>query len=193
MKLATQILLGFLIAISIDLMDSFVNYRLTLQVKKNLEFLDRSETVIRESNALNERILQMQASFRGFLLTGDETYLERYSGGKTAVPGMMAAERSLVPLAGERAILDSVASLYGQWILNSDTLIDIKRNSGGIRGDPGQQALLDTRFRQTRQQRYNTRLADLFSALETSEYEQRNNRRAVLAAATSRTDAYSFF
>jgi len=43
MKLATKIVLGFLIAISIDLLDSFVNYLLTLRVKTTSEFLLRSD------------------------------------------------------------------------------------------------------------------------------------------------------
>ena len=63
MKLSTQITLGFLIAISIDLLDSFVNYRLTLRVKRDSEFLSRSEGVIRNSSDLNKQIVNVQNAF----------------------------------------------------------------------------------------------------------------------------------
>ena len=38
MKLSTQISLGFLIAISIDLLDSYFNYKLALKVNQRHQF-----------------------------------------------------------------------------------------------------------------------------------------------------------
>ncbi|MBS1606456.1 MAG: CHASE3 domain-containing protein, partial [Bacteroidetes bacterium] len=112
MKLATQIFLGFLIAIFIDLLDSSVNYLLTLRVKSNSEFLGRSEAVIRRSADLNKGMLAMQGAFRGYLLTGDTGLLAPYDEGKKEVASSESQLRRLVGLQVQVSILDSIMLLY---------------------------------------------------------------------------------
>lgn len=78
MKLTTQISLGFLIAISVDVVTTAVNIALDARVKTNLEFLNRSETIVRNSARLNRRMVEMQSAFRGYLLSGDDKLLAPY-------------------------------------------------------------------------------------------------------------------
>ncbi|WP_431210073.1 CHASE3 domain-containing protein [Puia sp. P3] len=102
MKLATQIFLGFLIAISIDLLDSVANYMLTLRVKTVSEFLNRSELVIRQSDDVNKGMIEMESSFRGFLLTGDRELLKPFNEGRSAIPRRVEGVRAMVSLPYQR-------------------------------------------------------------------------------------------
>jgi CHASE3 domain sensor protein len=102
MKLSTQIALGFLIAISIDLMDSYLNYKLTLKVNNDTGFLTRSEVTIRNSGKLNKSMVGMQSSFRGFLLTADEHILLPYYEGLSTIPLLIKDEKATASSPGQR-------------------------------------------------------------------------------------------
>ena len=69
MKLSTQIILTFSIIILISAFDSYINYLLSLKVAPNSSFLSRSAAVIRNSNRLHTSLIEMQSTFRGYLLT----------------------------------------------------------------------------------------------------------------------------
>lgn len=105
MKLATQISIGFLIVISIDLIDSFSNYALTKKVNTNTEFLTNSESIIRNSSTLNKRIVDIQSAFRGYLLTDDEVFLAPYYDGLNGYSGGLD---QAIPCALEHHIVFTV-------------------------------------------------------------------------------------
>jgi signal transduction histidine kinase len=193
MRLATQIFLGFLIAISIDLLDSFVNYTLTLKVRTNSDFLGRSEAVIRHSADLSKEMVEMQSAYRGFLLTGDQQFLEPYYDGLKTVPVLAAEERSLVLQKKQQTVFDSILLLHDRWIQYADDLINAKKKAAAGRSDSNRYYLhlLDTQFSRGVGKAYNDRIAVLFQLFDDAEYHQRNERRAMLSASIDRTDWYS--
>ncbi|HEV2352981.1 MAG TPA: ATP-binding protein [Puia sp.] len=192
MKLGTQIFLGFLIAISIDLIDSFVNYTLTLKVKRNLEFLDRSELVIRRAATVNTGILRMQTAFRGFLLTKDESSLDPYFSEKSIIAENIREVRAAVSLPGQRELLDSIARLHQDWVGYADTLIAARRSSltAGAAGSRFRH-LFDSLFRRHGLGRYNVRISAFFRTFDNVEYRKREELRNALAASVTTTDRYS--
>lgn len=190
MKLATQILLGFLIAISIDLLVSNINYAVDSKVRRELEFLDRSERIIHQSTILHEHILNMRSTFRDFLLTGDTNYLAPYLVAQKEVLQVIGQERSLATLPGQRAILDSMSILFQQWTHNTDTLVTGRK---ALKGMPyTKESLLDTGFRQMKERQYNIRMASLFTAFQNTEYQERDSRETSLKTALNKTDQSSF-
>src|SRR5687768_3825222 len=104
MKLSYQILLAFALIIILSVADSYTNYRLSLQVEKNIEFLSKSEAVIRNSNIIHKSIIQMQSSFRGYLLTGDSTFLDSYYEGLRQVPGYFKTQKQIIPDNGRQLL-----------------------------------------------------------------------------------------
>lgn len=192
MKLATQIFLGFLVAISIDLLDSFVNYTLTLKVKKISEFLNRSEMLIRHSTALDGDMLQMQSAFRGFLLTGDSAFIVNYQQGLEDVPRRAGEVRGLVLLPGEASMLDSIESLYVRWTNYANGFIKTRKAlTFDARKSSRFNTLLHSEMTMGIGKAYNTRIAALFHSLNGVEYQERDLRRKELADAIERTDRYS--
>ncbi|HEY4289831.1 MAG TPA: ATP-binding protein [Puia sp.] len=192
MKLSTQISLGFLIAISIDLLDSYFNYTLTLKVNKDTEFLTRSETIIRNSSRLNKGIVDMQSSFRGFLLTTDDHFLSAYYDGLKTMPQLMREEGVIASSAGQRQKLDSITTLHKSWIGYADSLIVAKKAADSSPAAAKKfQYLFETQFRKEIGKSYNDGIVSLFNSFDQYEYRLREERRSALARSIKRTERFS--
>lgn len=192
MKLATQIFLGFLMAISIDLLDSFVNYSLTLKVKNISGFLNRSETLIRHSTALDRDMVQMQSAFRGFLLTADSGFLADYRLWQDDASKRQKAIRELVSVARETNMLDSLQAVYSRWIKYADSSMESRKTmTFDAQSFKRFSALLLSNTAGGIGKEYNTRITAIFHSLNEIEYQERDLSRKELEEAIERTDRYS--
>ena len=189
MKLTSQISLGFLIAISVDVVTTAVNYALDARVKTNFEFLSRSETIVRNSGALHKQMVEMQSAFRGYLLTGDDQLLSPYYDGERHLPALISEEQALVLTPRQEVTLDSIVWLHQQWLEFSHDLIEAKEKEAA---DPrAYRKLFDVQFKQGVENQYDKRIALLFRRFDEAEYAERNTRRQVLTASIVSTDDYS--
>lgn len=192
MKLATQIFLAFLIAISIDLLDSFVNYSLTLKVKNISGFLNRSETLIRNSTALDRDMLQMQCAFRGFLLTADSGFLADYRRWQDDASRRQREVRGLVSVPQETNMLDSLQAVYSRWIKYAAGSIEARKTmTFDVQNFTRFSTLLISNMAGGIGKEYNTRITTIFHSLNEIEYQERDLRRKELEEAIERTDHYS--
>jgi len=190
MKLTTQISLGFLIAISVDLLDSAVNYALTLKVKTNFEYLNRSEAIVRNSGEISKRMAEMQSAFRGYLLAGDDHLLEPFYEGERRLPALVSQEQALVQNPREEVTLDSIVWLHQRWMEFAHTLIGAKEKEAA--NPKAYRTFFETQFLHGKEIQYNAHLASLFRKFDDAEYLERDGRRKALTASINRTDWYSF-
>ncbi|HEY9001282.1 MAG TPA: ATP-binding protein [Mucilaginibacter sp.] len=195
MKLSTQISLGFFIAISIDLADSYINYSLTQKVNTNTAFLTNSEVVIRTSSNLNRDVLDMQNALRGYLLSGDPKFLIRYDKGLKTIPVLIRQEKALIvssPLQVSR--LDSIARIHSEWLTYANQIIDAKSKAIVDQSLEGNyEKLFTNQFKQNAGKNYNERIAAIFHSFDQSEYDNRQKRRAALTSSINATDRFSLF
>lgn len=189
MKLTTQISLGFLIAISVDVVTTTVNVALDARVKTNLEFLTRSETIVRNSAEIQKQMVGMQSAFRGYLLSGDDNLLGPYYDGERHLPALISEEQALVMHPRQEVTLDSIVWLHQRWLEFSHNFIQAKEKETA---DPkAYRKLFNTEFRHRAENEYSRHMAMLFRTFEDAEYVERNSRRQVLTASIVRTDDYS--
>lgn len=141
MKLTTQISLGFLIAISVDLVDSAVNYALDARVKTNLDYVNRSESIVRNSVDLSKRMAEMQGSFRGYLLTGDDSLLAPFYEGERRLPSLISEEQALVQDPRQEVTLDSIVWLHQRWLEFAHVLIRAKEKEAAGPGHTGHSSM----------------------------------------------------
>jgi CHASE3 domain sensor protein len=128
LKLSTQILLAFSIVLFLSVIDSYTNYLLSTKVEKNTVFLQRSESIIRNSARLHRVIIEMQSAFRGYLLTGDSNFLETYHTGLREAPPIFNEQRRLViNNANQIALLDTINDMHKRWVDYAGTLIDARQ------------------------------------------------------------------
>jgi len=177
MKLSTQILLAFSLIILLSLADSYVNYMLSQKVQHNVNLMSNSEAVIRNSNRTHKIIIDMQSSFRGFLLTEDTTFLDSYYSGIKDVPIHL---RELKKVVGndprQQSILDSIKTIHTNWVEYSNDLIT-KRRTGEVEA---YQRNFEGRLKKQVGKKMNDEISDKFQRFDRLEYATRRNHQEKL-------------
>ena len=193
MKISSQIFLGFAVVITLSLIDSYIHYTLSEKVNKNSAFLANSETVIRNSSRIHKGIIDMQSAFRGYLLTGEESFLDNYYAGLEDVPKLLKEERVLIKESPNQvAKLDSISSLHKQWIANADELISVNREAmKSPEALPRYQLLFENKFRKNFGKKINDQIGEKFREFDRYEYRQREQRRTFQMEAIERTKTVS--
>jgi signal transduction histidine kinase len=180
MKLSTKLYIGFSLVITLSLVDSYIDFALAKTVVKNTEFLINSEAVIRNSSQLHKFMIEMQSSFRGYLLTNNENFLESYYKGMKEIPALLQEEEHLL---AENTIqkqkLDTIRIFYNQWIDYADALILAKKKSE--RGENAEyQSLFSDKLQKEVGKKINDMIKIKFLEFDKYEYQVRQKRRLLL-------------
>ncbi|MEO7308554.1 MAG: ATP-binding protein [Ferruginibacter sp.] len=192
MKLSTQILLAFSIVLLLSVADTFVNYRLSLKVEQNIEFLSQSEAIIRNSNRVHKTMIEMQSAFRGYLLTNDSTFLDPYYSGLASVPDLLEEQKKLINTdRSQLTLLDSIQALHDQWIEYAVALINSKQRISEASLETYNN-LFETKFKKQVGKKLNDEIAEKFMQFDRSEYKRRNVRGSALISSIERTHTFSF-
>ena len=193
MKLSTQILLAFSIVLILSIIDTTSNYLLSLKVKQNTEFLSKSQEIIRNSARLHKSIIEMQSSFRGFLLTKDTNFLDNYEVGLHEIPTLMKEQRELVlGNAKQVTLLDSINTLHLAWIKYVNTLINSRTGN-----HTNQASFLpfssefESRLKEKFGKRINDDITNKFIAFDKIEYELRRKHSNNLINSIQQTHRFS--
>lgn len=78
MKLSVKLFIGFILISVLFTAVAIVNFQLSEDVIKNSQWVTKSQIVVRNSAALQRNIIDMETGLRGFLLNGNETFLQPY-------------------------------------------------------------------------------------------------------------------
>lgn len=187
MKLSTQIILAFSIVILLSAADSYTNHLLSKKVRQNSDFLSNSEAIIRNSNRTHKVIIDMQSSFRGYLLTDDSTFLTVYYDGIKSVPGYLKELKTLVKKNPRQlAILDSIGSMHAYWVEYSGQLIDSRKG----RTD-SYRMLFESRLKKHVGKKINDAIAVKFTSFDKIEYAARKHHSEALLSSIATTHKIS--
>lgn len=169
----------------------FVNQSLSKEVKKNIKYLNDSETILRNSDLLNKSMIDMQSGFRGFLLTGQEVFLTSYNDGLKIVPPLFLEQRSKVSSQRQKKRLDSIYSLHGKWVTYANDLISNRKD---MRPEAvfKYQELFETKLKKEVGKKLNDDIRQHFAAFDSHEYSLRKLRRDMLEHSLIRTGNINF-
>jgi signal transduction histidine kinase len=183
MRLSIKILLAFLLVLILSIIDTASNYLLSLKVKENSEFLNKSQDIIRNSARLHKEMIQMQSSLRGFMLLKDSSLLDEFNRGLVNVPSIMNEQRKLTQENAEQVrLLDSIQELHQQWINIASAIIDsIKYPSFKSPGF----------FAKTLHNEINDQITRDFVTFDRSEYALRSMHQGNLIESIGQTHTYS--
>lgn len=191
LKLSSQILLAFCLIILLSITDSYINYHLSVKVKENTEFLNNSETIIRNSTRLHKGIIEMQSAFRGYLLTADTNFLDNYAAGKKSVPLLFAEQKKIINKSQETD-LDTIYALHRTWLSYADSLITAKKYNIANAQSPTYQRLFETKLKRMVGKHLNDEITARFQVFDRTEYQVRSSHGRKLLASIERTRMYSF-
>lgn len=186
MTIRLRLLLGFSTLIFIFIAIFFINKRLSDQVVRSSDYLNNSETVMKNSNKLHKEMIEMQSGFRGFLLTTQEGFLSSYYNGLKTVPVLLKEQRSVLSTSQQNEKLDSIEILHKDWVEYADSLISTKKDT--MREASALfQRLFDSKLKMEVGKKLNDRIRALFVDFDENEYNLRQKRRQALNASISST------
>ncbi len=93
--------IGFVAAMAVLLAMTLYSYRSTYLLISTGKWVAHTQEVLRRLNLLQAEIVEAESSARGYVITGDEQYLERY---KTANSSAAATEKIVRQLTADNAI-----------------------------------------------------------------------------------------
>jgi signal transduction histidine kinase len=186
MSIRSRLFIGFSILILIFFVDFFVNRRLSNRVVQNSTYLNNSEAVIRNSNALHKEMIEMQSGFRGFLLTGQESFLTPYYEGIHAVPAIVTEQQMLMSSLFQKEKLDSIVTLHLEWIDYANSLIQTK-NDTLPEANAKYRQLFETKLRMEVGKKLNDKIQRIFVSFDNYEYKLRQERRMALRKSVDNT------
>lgn len=190
MRLSTRILLGFLLVLVLSIIDTASNYVLSLKVEQNSKFLSKSQEIIRNSDNLNRTMITMQSSFRGYLLTGDSSFLEGYNHGLNTTPFLVVTQRKLVSGNKEQEnLLDSIELLHAKWVNYAEGLIISRKQFASASEE--YQTLFNSQLKKQVGKKFNDAIAKQFLDFDRIEYSLRNVHSNNLKQSVKNTHIFS--
>ncbi|PKV66475.1 sensor histidine kinase [Pontibacter ramchanderi] len=129
MKLSTKLFIGFVLISLLFTTVAIVNFRLSEDVIENMRWVSRSQIVVRNSASLQRNIIDMESGLRGYLLNGNEVFLEPYHEAKRILPRLRDDVRSYTASESQQQKLDKIISTHDYWIEQyAEPLIQMKRS-----------------------------------------------------------------
>jgi len=176
MTIRSKLVAGFVLLIVIFAASFFVNQRLSNEVSRNTAYLNNSEVIIRNSNILHKYILDMQSGYRGYLLTGQEAFLEPYNQAILDIPPLVRDLKNLITNPIQKQRLDSITFLHQSWIVYANALIKTKRDTLPDASERYRN-LFESQVKTFVGKKLNDRIRALFPPFDEYEYKVRQDRR----------------
>jgi signal transduction histidine kinase len=190
MKISSQILLAFSIVLALSTVDTISNYLLSLKVEQNIKFLNNSQDIIRNSTRIHKSIIEMQNSFRGFLLTGDDDFLENYNKGLQVLDPLFIEQEKRVESSTQLALVKSIEQMHLQWVKYADALIVAKKNR--MASSETFDRLVENKLKKKIGKNLNDSITKKFIEFDRREYKLRKTHSNNLIASIKNTHSISF-
>lgn len=195
MKISWFIFLGFLLILLLFSITTYINLKQTERVNENTAFFTRSSMMVRSSNQFQRNILNMVAGLRGFLLTGENYFIQAYDSAAIENERILNEMSSMIPAGSDqkRAIRE-IDSLHRHWLEKfSAPLIEAKKAAAA--SDSSELAfrrLYREKIVLGNENDLHRALQAKFRAFSNYEYSLRDQNRLALLASIERTRTISF-
>lgn len=178
MKLSYKLFAGFLLISALFTAVAFVNFQLSEDVIANSQWVSRSQIVVKNSAALQRNIIDMEAGMRGFLLTGNEEYLQPYTQAMDRLQSLIRELRGFTSQSkGQVEKIDEITRMQALWQNKyAEPLMRMKRRDN-VDGNNYLEARLDSLLEGEKQLMDSIRVSfRQFNAFEYQVREERNER-----------------
>jgi|SRR5688572_5337091 len=192
MKLSIQFLMAFSLVLLLSIFDTGSNYLLSLKVERNTLFLNKSQEIIRHSTGLHKSMIDMQSSFRGYLLTNDDQFLEGYQKGVQTLPQLFSELKTLLRSnSTQLQLLDTIDSLHHQWLHYAASLINTRKNFDSKESIEKYNFLFENQLKKQIGKKINDDISKKFTEFDGVEYNTRSIHRSNLETSIRNTHTFS--
>jgi signal transduction histidine kinase len=186
MKLSTKLILTFALLLSFSISDSVLNYKLSKEVELNTKWLTDSESIIRLSSRLQGTIFDMESSFRGYLLTDNDHFLDPFIVGKSDFDSLYTSLDSLViSTPAQHNKLLTIQALYKEWLNYAEPIILAKQDTSGVY--ERYKFFLENATKKERGKEITDKIREEFRNFNRFEYNVREERRGILSESIDST------
>ncbi|PSL30643.1 phospho-acceptor domain-containing protein [Chitinophaga ginsengisoli] len=193
MKISHYIFLGFVSILILFSITTFVNFSLSNAVMENNDYFTRSTNLVRNSSRFQRNLLTMVNGLRGYLLTGEHSFVEAYDTANIENTQILKEMEGLITDSAQRRMLNHIKELNDQWTEEYTDPLKQAKMSADISREH-----LDTfnrvykeKFASGHERSIQTALQQQFKAFSSSEYTMRDVRKQELAASVTRTNRLS--
>lgn len=196
MKISHLIFLGFLFILIMFTITTYINYRQAEKVNENSEWFAQSTTVVRQSNRFQRNILTMVSGLRGYLLSGENHFMQSYDSAAQENVNILKQLNEIIPdTSSQQSALYELIRLNDLW-MNDFAEPLMKAKKAAAESDSSAQAY-QTLYRAKlvigSDNNLNRRLQARFREFTNYEYQLRTLRDQVLAESIEQTRAISFW
>lgn len=196
MKISHLIFLGFLAILLMFTFTTYINHKQAEKVNENSEWFAKSTTIMRHSNRFQRNILTMVSGLRGYLLSGENYFMQSYDSAKQENIQILQELHGIIPdTSVQQKVLEQLTQLNDRWILEfADPLIAARR---AAQTSDSTMRAFNAMYREKvvagTEQNLNRQLQQRFRDFSDYEYRLREVRSAILAESVQETRAISFY
>ncbi len=129
--ISTKVAVGVMITITLFVVIAIAGLRTISRLEEDSARLSRAAEVATRLERLHSLVKDAETGERGYIITGDERYLEPFTSARRSAPGEIVELRRLVLDPDQRRRLDSVAILMERGFLLLEERI-VARDRGGF-------------------------------------------------------------
>jgi signal transduction histidine kinase len=195
MRISYLIFLSFLFILLLFAITTYINFRQSEKVRENSDFVVLSTSIVKNGNRFQRNILNMGSGLRGFLLTGDDYFLEAYDSAAQENNVILKELFTQVHDTSEQTVLlKEIKELNDRWL--TDFANPLRQAKIGAEASDRNLPYFNKLYREKMQisdeRKLNTDLQKRIREFINLEYERRSSREDLLAYSVQKTKTVSF-
>ncbi|AKQ46295.1 histidine kinase [Rufibacter radiotolerans] len=136
MNLSTKLFAGFVLISFLFTAVAIVNYRLSEDVIANSNFVTDSQNITRTSASLQRSLIDMETGMRGYLLTGNKTFLEPYTSAAELIPNQFQLLKDYMKDNPEQLKrVNEIEDIHQKWRNDFAELLIAEKENETAQGD----------------------------------------------------------
>ena len=194
MKIAYYIFISFLFILLLFATTTFINFRLSGTINSNTEYLSTSTDIIRNSGRFQRNILNMISGLRGYLLTGERSFIDSYDASQAENDTILTELSSLITDTAQIQLLKEIKQLNNKW---TDEYTEPLRKAKMLANVSDSNLRVFNKFYKDKflagdEQAIQATLQQKFKQFASLEYKIRDRRKAILSRTVDETRQLSF-
>ena len=195
MRISYLIFLSFSFILLLFSITTFINYRQAEKVKENSEYVSKSSDIVRNANRFQRNIINMVSGLRGFLLTGENYFLQAYDSAAQENKTILVELFTVLPdTSVQYKMVSDIQELHNEWTGEfTGPLRQAKINAEASDKNVGYfNKLYKEKMFLSDESQLNIELQRKVREFINLEYENRTKRRDILSASVQKTKTISF-
>lgn len=187
MKISQSIFLSFIVVLLLFSVTTFINSKLSQTITENEDYFSRSTEIIKNSGRFQRNILSMINGLRGYLITGEKSFVESYDAADIENDSILHQLSPLITDSSQMQLLLQIKWLNDKWTDEFAEALKQARMLNNSNKLEQYNKLYKEKYASSNEKELLTELQQKFREFSSSEYKIRDSKKAALAASVART------